>query len=103
MATAWPRLSFPTDGFSVLNATGTYEEERLPFYQPENFYPVKLGQVFKEQYQIVSKVGYGTQSTVWLCRDLAYVSRCSLFLSSSSYSLAQYARLSMLLVDQLVD
>lgn len=39
-------------------------------YKPENYYPVYLGEVFKERYQVVAKLGYGVYSTVWLCRDL---------------------------------
>lgn len=46
------------------------EEEELPLYKPENYYPVHIGEVFLSRYQVVSKLGYGTSSTVWLCRDL---------------------------------
>jgi serine/threonine-protein kinase SRPK3 len=46
------------------------EEETLHDYKPERFFPVKLGQVFKDRYQTISKLGYGSASTVWLCRDL---------------------------------
>ncbi|EXJ86262.1 hypothetical protein A1O1_06632 [Capronia coronata CBS 617.96] len=34
------------------------------------FYPVRLGDVFQSGYQVVAKLGFGTASTVWLCRDL---------------------------------
>ncbi|KAB8078502.1 kinase-like domain-containing protein [Aspergillus leporis] len=34
------------------------------------FYPVYIGEVFAPRYQVVSKLGYGTSSTAWLCRDL---------------------------------
>ncbi|KAL4886613.1 protein kinase [Aspergillus karnatakaensis] len=33
------------------------------------YYPVHPGDVFHSRYQVVSKLGYGTSSTVWLCRD----------------------------------
>lgn len=46
------------------------EEERLRHYAPEAFYPVKLGQILHNTYEIVTKVGYGAGSTVWLARDL---------------------------------
>lgn len=49
------------------------EEEELPLYKPENYYPVDIGEVFVSRYQVVSKLGYGTSSTVWLWRDLKYV------------------------------
>lgn len=49
------------------------EEEKVPNYKPERFYPVRLGEVFDSRYQVVAKLGFGTASTVWFCRDLRYV------------------------------
>ena len=49
------------------------EEERMPAYQAEMFYPMRLGEVVKSRYQIVAKLGFGTASTIWLCRDPEYV------------------------------
>ncbi|KAK7398405.1 hypothetical protein QQX98_012223 [Neonectria punicea] len=46
------------------------EEEELPAYEARDFYPVKLGEVFQDRYQVVAKLGFGTGSTVWLCREL---------------------------------
>ncbi|PYH94143.1 kinase domain protein [Aspergillus ellipticus CBS 707.79] len=46
------------------------EEETLPHYRADNYYPVKIGDIFKERYQITGKLGYGAYSTSWLCRDL---------------------------------
>ncbi|PWY79022.1 hypothetical protein BO83DRAFT_397000 [Aspergillus eucalypticola CBS 122712] len=37
------------------------EEETLPWYSPEIFYPVRV---------VVGKLGYGGYSTIWLSRDL---------------------------------
>ena len=48
------------------------EEERLPCYDPKQFYPVQIGEIFKSRYKVVGKLGYGTYSTVWLCRDSLY-------------------------------
>lgn len=62
--------TFPTDGFAALPQHEKFEEERLIGYKAENFYPVRLGEVFKSRYQVVAKLGFGTASTVWLCRDL---------------------------------
>ncbi|KAK2801982.1 hypothetical protein FQN50_007540 [Emmonsiellopsis sp. PD_5] len=47
-----------------------FEEEELPDYKPEHFYPVSLGDVFESKYQVVAKLGFGVGSSVWLCRDL---------------------------------
>ena len=46
------------------------EEERKPNYNAQHFYPVKLGQVFDDTYQVIAKLGYGGSSTVWLAKDL---------------------------------
>ncbi|PWY77891.1 kinase-like protein [Aspergillus eucalypticola CBS 122712] len=65
-----PPRQFPTSGYVTLDPLDKIEEETLPFYKPENYYPVSIGEVFGFRYQVVSKLGYGTSSTVWLCRDL---------------------------------
>lgn len=64
-----PRI-FPTKGFGLLPTNTRFEEERLVGYQANDFYPVRLGEVFQARYQVVAKLGFGTASTVWLCRDL---------------------------------
>lgn len=46
------------------------EEETLSTYRAKDYYPVKLGQIFQDRYRIIGKLGFGTASTVWLCRDL---------------------------------
>lgn len=46
------------------------EEETLPYYEPQQYYPVHIGDVYRPKYQIVGKLGYSAYSTVWLCRDL---------------------------------
>ena len=51
------------------------EEESFPWYGQEIFYPVRIGEVFKSRYQVIGKLGYGSVSTAWLCRDLEYVSQ----------------------------
>ncbi|OAL34541.1 hypothetical protein AYO20_06171 [Fonsecaea nubica] len=52
--------------------TGSYqpiEEETLPLFYQKRYYPVKIGDVFKQQYRIIAKLGYGAYSTVWLARE----------------------------------
>lgn len=63
-------LTFPIKGFEKLPLDHMVEEETVPQYKPEKFYPVRLGEVFCSKYQIVAKLGFGTSSTIWLCRDL---------------------------------
>ncbi|PYH50065.1 CMGC/CLK protein kinase [Aspergillus saccharolyticus JOP 1030-1] len=65
-----PPRQFPTTGFAKLDPSEAWEEEQLPYYEANHFYPVRIGEVFLDRYQVVAKLGYGTSSTVWLCRDL---------------------------------
>ncbi|KAI1855941.1 hypothetical protein JX265_012024 [Neoarthrinium moseri] len=46
------------------------EEETLPDYLPVRYYPVRIGEVFIDRYQVVGKLGFGASSTVWLAHDL---------------------------------
>ncbi|KAJ8488921.1 hypothetical protein ONZ51_g3246 [Trametes cubensis] len=54
----------------IIDPSELVEEERIPWYNPTDFYPVRIGEVFRSRYQVVGKLGYGGYSTVWLCRDL---------------------------------
>ena len=47
------------------------EEEKSPYYNnPARFYPAHIGDVLDNRYQIAGKLGSGSNSTVWLARDL---------------------------------
>ncbi|KAE8371693.1 kinase-like protein [Aspergillus bertholletiae] len=46
------------------------EDESIPTYRSEKFYPVRIGEVFNHRSQVVGKLGHGSSATVWLCRDL---------------------------------
>ena len=63
----------PSSGFKVLSNFENLEEENWEWYNPSLFYPVHIGEVFQEQYQVLGKLGYGSRSTAWLCRDLMWV------------------------------
>lgn len=63
-------LRSPTYVFSETKSTEKIEEETITINEPEDYYPVYIGEVIKSRYQIVAKQGYGVGSTVWLCRDL---------------------------------
>ncbi|KAG6069688.1 hypothetical protein E4U16_007491 [Claviceps sp. LM84 group G4] len=67
---AWKPLSFPNEGFTLIPADHKIDEETLPDYDASHFYPVKIGEIFRDRYQVVGKLGYGITSTVWLARDL---------------------------------
>lgn len=43
--------------------------ERLDYYRPGGYHPIRIGDIFQERYHIVHKLGYGSYSTIWLARD----------------------------------
>jgi len=67
-----PLREFPSSGFEIIDPSQIVEEERLPFYDHNDYYPMRIGEVIENRYQVVAKLGYGTSSTVWLCHDLRY-------------------------------
>ncbi|KAJ3474635.1 hypothetical protein NLG97_g9754 [Lecanicillium saksenae] len=73
---------FLTTGFTVIQPDHKLEEERLPCYRRDEYYPTKIGEVLHGHYQVVAKLGYGTTSTVWLSRDL----RCALNVPFAAWS-----------------
>lgn len=44
-------------------------EEGIRVYRPGGFHPVYVGDVYQDRYEVLSKLGYGGYSTVWLVRD----------------------------------
>lgn len=71
-----PRI-FPTSGFETVAESTRFEEQMLSYYDRHTFYPVQIGEVLNEHYQVVAKLGWGTTSTVWLAHDLEYGPRPS--------------------------
>lgn len=65
-----PPRTLSTSSFPVLDSATKVEEELMPAYDRGLFFPVKLGDIFQARYQVISKLGYGANSTVWFCRDL---------------------------------
>jgi hypothetical protein len=53
----------------LLPASTLVEEEENPDYDPKRFYPARVGEII-QKYQIVSKLGWGTSSTVWLAKEI---------------------------------
>lgn len=68
----WKPLNFTNPNFVRLAANQRIEEETIPKYIASRYYPVRIGDVFRDRYQVVGKLGFGTSSTVWLARDLRY-------------------------------
>ncbi|KAJ5115187.1 hypothetical protein NUU61_000946 [Penicillium alfredii] len=46
------------------------EEENIPGYVAARYYPTRIGEILKDRYQVVGKLGFGASSTVWLARDM---------------------------------
>ncbi|OAA43706.1 serine threonine protein kinase, CMGC group [Metarhizium rileyi] len=67
---AWKPLDFSKATFPKLSPTQLIEEENLPGYLASRYYPIHIGEVLRDRYQIVGKLGFGASSTVWLARDL---------------------------------
>lgn len=67
---SWKPLDFSSSNFIRIPAAQKIEEETIRDYVASRYYPVRLGEIFQDRYQIVGKLGYGTSSTVWLARDL---------------------------------
>jgi serine/threonine-protein kinase SRPK3 len=59
----------PTSDFEILDNSYLLEET-FPWYSPDAFYPAWIGEIFQSKYQVLGKLGYGSVSTAWLCRDL---------------------------------
>lgn len=54
----------------LLPADTPLEEEQNPDYDPKRFYPARIGEAINGKYQIISKLGFGTGSTVWLAEEM---------------------------------
>ncbi|KAI9931153.1 hypothetical protein ASPWEDRAFT_178666 [Aspergillus wentii DTO 134E9] len=53
-----------------INPSLLVEEENSPYYEAAYFYPVRIGEILNDRYQIATKLGHGSRSSVWLARDL---------------------------------
>ena len=71
----------PASGFEVIDESQKVDEECLAHYNPSSFYPVFLYNIFDSRYQVLSKLTFGSLSTIWLSRDIMFVSFCLHFLS----------------------
>jgi serine/threonine-protein kinase SRPK3 len=60
-----PELSLATVNATHLPLDVPIGEERKQDYDPRHFYPVKLGEIFHDKYEVVVKVGFGGSSSAW--------------------------------------
>jgi serine/threonine protein kinase len=61
---------FPSSDFELVDSLVKLEEESYSWYSVKTFYPAAIGDIFNNTYQVITKLGYGSASTTWLCRDL---------------------------------
>jgi len=66
----WKPLNFSNPNFVRIPASQKVEEETIPDYVASRYYPARIGEVFRDRYQVVGKLGFGASSTVWLARDM---------------------------------
>jgi hypothetical protein len=53
---------------SLKSSPRSFEEEQIRNYNPKDFYPAHIGDTLNGKYELLSKLGWGTGSTVWLAR-----------------------------------
>lgn len=67
----WKPLISSNTNFPEIAPHQKIEEETFPDYVASRYYAVRIGEILKDRYQIVGKLGFGASSTVWLARDMA--------------------------------
>ena len=63
-------VRFNNSNFKALPSDQKIEEEAYDAISKARYYPVRIGDIIKNKYQIVGKLGYGRGSTVWLANEL---------------------------------
>ncbi|KAL9004338.1 MAG: hypothetical protein Q9188_002851 [Gyalolechia gomerana] len=62
-------IRFSNSNFKILPPDEKMEEEAHDTTSKGRYYPVRIGDVIKEKYQVLGKLGYGVGSTVWLANE----------------------------------
>lgn len=71
-------FGYNSDRYSDLNQ----EEDSSRSYDVTKYYPACIGELIKNKYRLISKLGWGGNSTVWLAKDTSrYASFISLALA----------------------
>ncbi|KAJ5779490.1 hypothetical protein N7457_007210 [Penicillium paradoxum] len=66
----WKPIDLTNPSFVRIPEWHKIEEETLPNYIASQYYPTRIGEVIKERYQVIGKLGFGSTSTAWLARDM---------------------------------
>lgn len=62
-------VRFSNSNFKTLPSDQKIEEEVHDAISKGRYYPVRVGDIIKNRYQVVGKLGYGLGSTVWLANE----------------------------------
>lgn len=62
-------VHFGNSDFKTLASDQKVEEEAYNTTSQSRYYPMRIGDVLKNEYQVVGKLGYGLGSTVWLANE----------------------------------
>ncbi|KAJ0159583.1 Serine/threonine-protein kinase SRPK [Colletotrichum tanaceti] len=62
----WKPLTFSNPNFKKIPSNEKMEEELFPDYTASRYYPVRIGEVLRNRYQIVGKLGFGASSTLFV-------------------------------------
>ncbi len=57
-------VSSPTTSVDVASDSVILEEDQLAVFKPGKYYPVNIGDVYDTKYRVLSKLRFGTTSTV---------------------------------------
>ncbi|KAL8720126.1 MAG: hypothetical protein Q9225_002971 [Loekoesia sp. 1 TL-2023] len=71
-------VRFENSNFKTLSSDQKIEEEVHDAVTKRRYYPVRIGDVLRNKYQVVGKLGYGLGSTVWLAKELRGMSPVAL-------------------------
>ncbi|KAJ5884361.1 hypothetical protein N7504_011933 [Penicillium tannophilum] len=85
----WMPLNFDNPNFIRIPTSHVIEEETIPGYVAGRYYPTRIGEILKDRYQVVGKLGFGASSTVWLARDMDYRRYVTVKIFIKSTSLGQ--------------
>ena len=87
-------------GDSFYQDSDSSEDEGLPDYKIGGYHPVHVGEVFKDRYVVIQKLGWGHFSTVWLAKDKKYDTYVALKVQKSAQHYIEAAYDEVEILDQ---
>jgi hypothetical protein len=87
-------------GDSFYQDSDSSEDEGLPDYKIGGYHPVHVGEVFKDRYVVIQKLGWGHFSTVWLAKDKLYDTYVALKVQKSAQHYIEAAYDEVEILDQ---